>query len=221
MEQYGLENIRNVVLLSHCGAGKTSLSEAILFAAGAISRLGRVDEGTTTSDYDPDEVKRKISLNLTLLPSPWRGAKINLIDTPGYADFAGEVRAAVKVSDGAVIVICAASGVEVGTEQVWAYSQEANLPSLIFINKMDRENADFYRTLEQVQSRFGAGCTPLQLPIGAHSDFQGIVDLLTMKSYIGSPPQEGEIPASLKEQASSFREKLVEAAAEVNDQLIE
>ena len=221
MPQYGLENIHNVVLLSHCGAGKTSVSEATLFTAGAIKRLGKVDEGTTTSDYDPDEVKRKISINMAILPCQWQEAKINLIDTPGYADFVGEVKAAIRVSEGAIIVVCAASGVEVGTEQVWAYSQEANLPRLIFINKMDRENADFYKTLEQVQSRFGTKCVPLQLPIGAQHDFQGIVDLLTMKSYTGSPIKEAEIPSSLQEQATSFREKLVEAVAEVNDRLLE
>ncbi|MDI6815510.1 MAG: GTP-binding protein, partial [Dehalococcoidales bacterium] len=147
MQQYGLETIRNLVLLSHCGVGKTSVSEAILFTSGAITRLGRADDGTTTSDYDPDEVKRKISLNLALLPCPWKGAKINLIDTPGYSDFVGEVRAAIRVSEGAIIVVCAASGVEVGSEQVWTYCEQASLPRLIFINKMDRENANFYRTL--------------------------------------------------------------------------
>ena len=221
MQQYGLENIRNTVLLSHCGAGKTSVSEAILFAAGAITRLGKVDDGSTTSDYDPDEVKRKISINLAMLPCQWKETKINLIDTPGYSDFVGEVKAAIRVSEGAVIVVCAASGVEVGTEQVWAYSQEANLPRLIFINKMDRENADFYKTLEQIQSKFGTKCIPLQLPIGAHNDFQGIVDLLTKKSYTRSPIKEAEIPSSLQDQASSFREKLVEAVAETDDRLIE
>jgi len=221
MKQYGLEDIHNLVLLSHCGAGKTSLSEAILFTAGAIKRLGKVDDGTTTSDYDPAEVKRKISINLAMLPGEWQGTKINLIDTPGYSDFAGEVKAAIRVSEGAIIVICAASGVEVGSEQVWAYSEEASLPRLIFINKMDRENADFYRTLAQLQSKFGSRCLPLQLPIGAQDDFQGMVDLLAMKSYIGSPAKEAEVPSSLKDQADSFREKLVEAIAEIDDRLIE
>ena len=221
MKQYGLENIRNLCLLSHCGAGKTSLSEAILFASGAITRLGKVDAGTTTSDYDPDEAKRKISINLTMLPYQWKDTKINLIDTPGYSDFVGEVKAAIRVSEGAVIVICAASGVEVGSEQVWAYSQEANLPRLIFINKMDRENADFYRTVGEIQSKFGAKCVPVQLPVGAQSDFQGVVDLLTMKSYTGSSAKEAEIPSSLQTQVDSFREKLVEAVAEVDDRLLE
>jgi elongation factor G len=221
MEQYRLEDIRNLVLLSHSGAGKTSLAEAILFAAGAVTRLGKVDDGTTTSDYDPDEIKRKISLSLSMLPCDWKKTKINLIDTPGYSDFVGEVKEAIRVSEGAVIVVCAASGVEVGTEQVWEYSEAADLPRFIFINKMDRENADFYKTLEQVQSKFGSKCLPLQMPIGSQSGFQGVIDLLTMKSYTGSPAKEGEIPSSEQARAESFREKVVEAAAEVDDSLIE
>ena len=221
MEQYGLDNIRNLVLLSHCGAGKTALSEAILFTAGAISRLGKVDDGATTSDYDPDEVKRKISLNLAMLPCQWKGAKINLIDTPGYSDFVGEVKAAIRVSEGAIVVVCAASGVEVGTEQVWAYSEEANLPRLVLVNKMDRENANFYRAVDELQSKFGSKCLPVQLPIGAHHDFQGIVDLMAMKAYIGSKAEEAEIPSSIQTQVDSFREKLIEAIAEVDDKLIE
>ena len=221
MQQYELENIRNVVLLSHCGAGKTSLSETILFTTKAITRLGKVDEGTTTSDYDPDEIKRRISINLAILPCQWKEAKINLIDTPGYTDFVGEVKAAVRVSEGAIIVVCAASGVEVGTEQVWEYTEEAKLPRFIFINKMDRENADFYRTVDALRSRFGAKCLPLQLPIGAQNDFQGVVDLLTMKSYTGATAKEAEIPSSLQGQVDSFREKVIEAAAEVDDKLIE
>ncbi len=221
MPQYGLENIRDVVLLSHAGAGKTSTSEAILFNAGAISRFGKVDEGTSTSDFDPDEVKRKISINLTLLPYQWRDTKVNLIDTPGYSDFVGEVKAALRVSEGAIIVLCAASGIEVGSEQVWGYCQEANLPRLIFVNKMDRENADFFRIVEEVQSEFGSKCLPVQLPVGAHDNFQGVVDLLTMKSYLGSPPKEAEIPSSLETQVNFFREKLVEAVAETDDRLIE
>jgi len=221
MAQNGLENIRNVVLLSHSGAGKTSTAEAVLFNAGAITRLGKVDDGTTTSDYEPDEVKRQMSVNLAILPAQWKGAKINLIDTPGYADFVGEVKAGIRVSEGAVIMVCAASGIEVGTEQAWAYSGEADLSRLIFINKIDRENADFYRIVEQVQSQFGSRCIPLQLPIGAHNSFEGIVDLLTLKSYSGSTAKEAEIPSALQAQVDSFREKLVEAVAEIDDQLIE
>ena len=221
MTQHGLENIRNFALLSHSGAGKTSAAEAMLFAAEAITRLGKVEDGTTVSDYDPEEVKRKISLNLAMLPCQWRDTKMNLIDTPGYSDFTGEVVSAIRVSEGAVIAICAASGVEVGSEQVWAYSEGSKLPRLIFVNKMDRENADFYRTVDELQQKFGAKCIPLQLPIGAQNTFEGIVDLLTMKSYIGFPAQEAEIPSSMQAQVDSFREKVVEAAAEIDDSLIE
>jgi elongation factor G len=221
MESNGLENIRNVVLLSHSGAGKTSLSEAILVTAGEITRLGKVDTGTTTSDYDPDEIKRKISINLTLLPSKWQETKINLVDTPGYSDFIGEVRAAVRIGEGAIIVVSAAAGVEVGTEQMWTYSEKAGLSRLIFINKMDRENANFYRTVSEIQEKFGSKCLPLSLPIGAHNDFQGIVDLLTMKAFVASPAKETEIPSSLSESVSSFREKLVETIAEIDDALLE
>ncbi len=219
MQQYDLENIRGIVLLSHSGAGKTSLAEAALFTSGAITRLGRVEDGSTTSDYDPDEIKRQISLNLTILPCQWQKNKINLIDIPGYPDFVGEVKAAMRVSDGAVIVLCAASGVEVGSEQAWGFCEAADLPRLIFVNKMDRENADFYRTFDELKARFGSKCLPLQLPIGAQSSFQGVVDLVTMKGYIGE--KEAEIPSSLQGQVDSLREKLVEAAAEIDDRLIE
>jgi len=221
MEQVTMENIRNVTLLSHSGAGKTSLSEAILFNAKAINRLGRVDEGNTTSDYDPDEIKRKISINLTILPHVWQGVKINLLDTPGYSDFVGEVKSALRVSEGAVIVICATSGIEVGTEQVWQYCEEAGLPRLIFINKMDRENADFFKVVESAQSRFGNKCVPLQIPIGAHTTFSGVVDILNQKAYTGSPAQETEVPSSLKPQVETFRAKLIEAVAGVDEKLIE
>ena len=221
MKQYGLEHIRNLSLLSHGGAGKTSVAEAILFTLGTISRLGRVDDGTTTSDYDPDEIKRQISINLTMLPCEWRKTKINLIDTPGYSDFVGEVKAAMRVSEGAIVVVCAASGVEVGTEQVWKYCEETDLPRLIFVNKMDRENADFYGTVDELKAKFGSKCVPVQLPIGAHSSFQGVVDLLTRKGFIGSEAKEAEVPSSLQNQVDSFREKLVEAVAEIDDRLIE
>lgn len=222
MDKYGLENIRNLVLLGHSGTGKSSLSEAILFTAGVINRLGKVDEGTTTSDYDPAEVKRKISINLSVLPCLWKGNKINVLDAPGYSDFAAEVKAGIRVSEGAIVVVSAAAGVEVGTEQAWDYLQEANLPRFILVNKMDRENADFYRTVKELQAKFGSRCLPIQLPIGAHTDFQGLVDLLAMKGYTGSAAnKEGEIPSGLQPQVASFREKLVEAVAELDDTLLE
>ncbi|OGN99908.1 MAG: translation elongation factor G [Chloroflexi bacterium RBG_13_51_52] len=221
MPKYGLENIHNVVLLSHGGAGKTSLSEAMLFNAGVINRLGKVDDGSSTSDYDPDEAKRRISINLSLLPSNWRERKLNIIDVPGYADFVGEVKAGMRVSEGAIVAVCAASGVEVGTEMVWGYCEEAKLPRLVYINKMDRENADFFKVVEEIKTKLGAKCHPIQITIGAHTDFQGVVDLLTMKAYTGSPPKEAEIPEAVKAQADSYREKLIEAIAEIDDKLIE
>jgi elongation factor G len=212
--------IRNVVLLSHQGAGKTSLTESMLFGSSAIQRLGSVEDGTTTSDYDPLEVERHMGINLSLLPIEWQGVKLNLIDTPGYADFAGEVRSGLRVTEGAVIVVCAASGVEVGTERMWGDAEKANLPRLIFVNKMDRDNADFLSTLEGIQAKLSPRCLPVQLPIGSQSDFQGIVDLVTMKAYTGAASQEADIPPALQEQAGASREKLVEAVVEIDDELI-
>ncbi len=220
MQRYGVEQIRNVVLLSHGGSGKTSLSEAMLFGSGAITRLGRVDHGNTTSDYDPEEIKRKISIYLSLIPVEWKGFRVNIIDTPGYADFLSEVKSAVRVADGAIIVVCAASGVEVGTELVWRYAEEQKIPRLIFINKMDRENADFFKTLGELQAHFEKRCLPIGLPIGAERDFKGVVDLTQMKAYTGTQWQEGEIPEEFKGRAEEFREKLVEAVAETDDELI-
>lgn len=219
MQNYSSGNIRNVILLAHNGAGKTSLSEAMLFLAGAINRLGKVADGNTTSDYDPEEVKRKISINLSLLPCRWKEVKINLLDTPGYADFVGEVKAGIQVADGGVVVVCAASGVEVGTERVWQYAEGRALPRLIFINKMDRENANFHRTMETIQSKLGKKCLPLQLPIGSQSEFKGIVDLITRKAYTGSAGQEAKLPSSLEKEVETLREKMVEAVAELDEEL--
>ncbi|MDD4873598.1 MAG: elongation factor G [Dehalococcoidales bacterium] len=221
MKQFQPESIRNVVLLSHSGAGKTSLSEAILFNAGVINRLGKVDAGTTTSDYDPDEIKRKISISTTLLPYEWQDTKTNLLDTPGYSDFAGEVNAAVRVCEGAIIVAAASSGVEVGTEQAWQYCEDAKLARFIFINKMDRENANFDKITGELQTKFGSRCIPLQMPVGTHTGFTGIVSLLTMKYYPGEKGEESEIPAEVKEQAVFLHDKMVEAVAETDDSLIE
>ncbi len=221
MADYGLDTIRNPVLLSHNGAGKTSLAEAMLFNAKAVNRLGKVDDGSSTSDFDPEEQKHNMSISLSLLPYEWKGNKVNLIDTPGYLDFVGEVKCGVRIAEGAVVVVCAASGVEVGTEQVWSYTEEAGLPRLIVINKMDRENANFARTVEAVRSKFGRKCVPVQLAIGDHTDFKGIVDLLTMRSYTGTDSTEGDIPEALQGEVDSLREQMVEAAAEADDSLIE
>ncbi len=211
MEKYRTEQIRNVVLLSHTNAGKTSLCENMLFQAKAISRLGRVDDGTTTSDYEAEETKRKISINLSLLPFEWNKTKVNLIDSPGYPDFAGEVKASLRAADGAVIIVSAASGVEVGTELTWKYADDRELPRILFVNKIDRENADFFKTVEQLTTKFGRKCVPIQLPIGAESKFEGVVDLISKTAK--SPP-------SLADKIPAFREKLVECVAETDDNLL-
>ena len=217
MPTYTTDSIRNVVLLSHSGAGKTSLSEVMLFNTGAISRVGKVDSGNTVSDYEPEEAKRQISVSLSVIPITLQSNKINIIDTPGYPDFVGEVKAGMHVADGAVLLVCAASGVEVGTELMWQYAEESGIPRLAFINKMDRENADFQRTLEELREKFGRVFVPVQLPIGAHSNFKGVIDLIHMKAYT---PEEAELPDSLKDEAESMRDKLLEAVAEIDDDLM-
>ena len=212
MEKYRAEQIRNVVLLSHTNAGKTTLCENMLFQAKAIGRLGRIEDGTSTSDYEPEETKRKISINLSLLPLEWNKTKVNLIDTPGYSDFVGEVKAALRAADGALILVSAASGVEVGTELTWKYAEDRALPKIMLVNKIDRENSDFYKTVEQIQAQFGRKCIPIQLPIGAESSFEGVLDL------IAADPAKA--PPSLAGKVAPFREKLVEAVAETDDNLI-
>jgi elongation factor G len=220
MKSYTTESIRNVGLFGHGGGGKTSVAEAMHFASGAINRLGKVEEGTTVSDYEPEETKRHISVNLSVIPCEWKDCKINVIDTPGYADFVGEVRGAVRVVDGAVVLVDAVSGVEVGTEMVWKYCDEFKLPRIIFVNRIDRENADFGRALEAAKSHFGAKVVAFQLAIGSQDKFQGVIDLVRMKAYLGAKAEEGPIPADMRAAAEAGREKLVEAAAETNDELI-
>ena len=220
MKDYKTEDIRNVVLIGHGGTGKTTLAEAMLFASGAINRLGRVEEGTTTSDFDPDEIKRTISINLALLPCEWENKKINVVDAPGYADFVGEMKAAIHAADAAVVLVDASAGVEVGTEHCWAFADEASLPRAVLIDRMDRENADFAQALSQVQSFFGKKCVALQIPVGAQSSFSGVVDVLAMKAYSGEKGTEGAVPDSLSDQAARYREQLVEAVAETDDELL-
>lgn len=220
MNSYPAEKLRNVGLFSHQGHGKTTLAETLLFNAGSVSRLGRVDDGTTASDYDPEETRRHISIQLSLLPLEWKGNKINLVDSPGYADFLGEVLEAARVVDSAIIMFEAVSGVEVGAERAWGAAAARDLPRLIVIGKMDRENADFQRTLGQVVEKFGPHVVPIQLPIGAQDAFSGVVDLVRMKAYTGPDLAEGEIPGELRADAEAAREKLIEAAAEGDDELL-
>jgi len=220
MKEYQTEQIRNLVLLGHSGTGKTSFTEAALFETGAITRLGRVDDGNTVSDYDPDEAKRQISISLSLLPVEWGGCKLNLIDTPGYADFVGEAKQGVRAADAAVIVVDAVSGVEVGTDLAWGYAGEQELPRFVLINRMDRENADFAEALRQVRERYGKRCFPLQLPIGAQDAFLGVVDLLEEQAFLGEKAEPGPVPESLAAEVASYREQLIEAVAETDDELI-
>ncbi|MGB9867449.1 MAG: elongation factor G [Bacillota bacterium] len=214
MKEYSTSLLRNVALVSHGGAGKTSLAEAMLFTAGAIDRLGRTEEGTTTMDFDPEEIRRKVSINTSVAPVEWDGHKINLIDTPGYFDFVGEVKAALAVADGVLVLVDAVSGVEVGTEIVWQYAAEANKPRIIIINKMDRENANFEKALESCRSSFGKGVVPVVLPIGQEASFKGVVDIVTGSS------RDGDVPADVKGALDEYRVQLVEAAAESDDELL-
>lgn len=220
MPSYKTEQIRNVVLLSHVGAGKTSLSEAMLFDAGHISRLGRVEDGTTTSDWDPDEQKRHSSTGTSVLPVEWQGHKLNILDAPGYADFVGEMKSAARVADLALILVDAAGGVEVGTELVWGYAGEANLPRMLLVNRLDRENTDFPRVLTQLRQMFGNRVVALQLPVGAQHGFTGVVDLLERKAYLGPEGRVAPVPDDLADTVERLREQLVEAIAEVDDELV-
>jgi elongation factor G len=225
MKSYRTEQVRNVGLFSHGGAGKTSLTEAMLFTAKAINRLGRVDDGTTISDFDPDEVKRRMSVNTSVAPCEWKDCKINLLDAPGYADFVGETLCAMRVADSALILIDATGGVEVGTEIVWNHAANRKIPRFLFINKLDRENANFFNALEAAQTSFGSNVVALQLPIGKESGFRGIVDLIAQKAYLYNNSRDGKfeeaaIPAELQSEADAAREKLVERIVEADDELM-
>jgi elongation factor G len=224
MKLYTTAQLRNVGLFAHGGAGKTSLFEAMLFASKGTTRLGRVEEGNTVSDYDPDEIRRHISVQLAVAPVEWQDTKINIIDVPGYAEFVGEVKAGVRVVDTVVLLVDASAGVEVGTEQVWRFAEERGCPRIVVINKMDRENADFGNALKSVELVLGKKCAPLHLPIGTQTSYKGVVDLLHQKSYVyegGAAGKfaEGEIPADLASEAASMREALIERIAETDDEL--
>lgn len=220
MNVYPTEAIRSVVLMGHGSVGKTTLSEACLFVSGAITRMGTVADQNTVSDYDEDEHKRKFSLNLSVIPVEWEGRKINLIDTPGYADFLSEVICGAEAADLALIVVDAVSGPEVGTERAWQIADRMQLPRMIVVNRMDRENADFESTLTALQERFGHQVTPMQVPIGAHETFRGVIDLLHGKAYFGEDAEEGEIPAEMGETVERLRGELIEKIVETDDELM-
>ncbi len=221
MKNYTAKDIRNVAIVGHGGTGKTSLAEALLFNTKVINRLGRVEDGTTTADYHPEEAKRGITVHTSIVPCEYEGTKINLLDTPGYSDFIGEVKAALRVVEGALFVVCGVGGVEVQTEAIW--EQAGNeLPRAVFVNKMDRENANFTRVLEQLQQKFGANFVPFNIPIGAAETFRGVVDILAEKAIICDAAKEeaGTVPAELSEKVRAYRDKLIEAAAESDDEYL-
>jgi len=222
MKEYTTDQLRNIVLAGHQGAGKTSVGESLLFATGAITRMGKVEERNTVADFDEDERARSLSIYSALLPIEYKGYKINVIDAPGYVDFQGEARNAIRVADAALIVVDAVSGPEVGTELSFDYAEEFDLPLMVLINKMDRENASFSNVLNVMRTRFpDYRFVPVLLPIGAQASFSGVVDLLTMKAYTGQGKDASAVPADLTDAAEEARLELMEAAAEADDALLE
>ncbi len=226
MRVYESDAIRNIGIIGHGAAGKTSLTAAMLFDAGAVNRLGRVDDGNTVTDWEEEEIERKISISTGLAHCEWNKVKINILDTPGYRPFLGDTKLALRAADAAVVVVDAIAGVEVQTEKVWEFAGEFNQPRIVVINKMDRDNASFERSMGSLVEAFGRSLVPLQIPIGSEKDFAGVISLVTNRAYTyqrdGSGKfQEGEIPAQYRVDAESAREKLVEMVAESSDELME
>jgi len=226
MRVYESDAIRNVALVGHGAAGKTSLASALLFTSGAVNRLARVEDGNTVTDFEDEEIERKISISSALAHCEWNKKKVNILDTPGYHTFLAETKLALRATDSAIVVVDSVAGVEVQTEKVWEYADEFGLPRMIVINKMDRDNASFERTMSSLEESFGRAPVPIQLPIGAEKDFSGIVNVLTGKAYQyardgSGKPQEIPVPDSLKADADRTREKLIEMVAEGSDELME
>lgn len=220
------EQLRNIALIAHGGSGKTSLAEAMLFNAKATTRLGKVDDSTSNFDFEPEEIKRKATLSTSFHHCDWKKHIINIIDTPGDDNFLSDAKLSLQAADGALIIIDATSGVKVGTEKVWAFADEQQLPRIIFVNKMDRERADFYKIVEEAALVFEIKATPLFLPIGAEDSFAGLIDLIKRKAYTYSKDGSGkfetsEIPANMEETVNEWREKMIENIVEVNDDLME
>jgi elongation factor G len=223
MKQYALEQIRNVALAGHGGSGKTTLAEHLLYITGHIDRVGSIEAGNTTSDFDPEEQRRKISLSATLLPIEWEGHKINLIDTPGFPDFIGELYSVAQVVDSVILVAPAQAELEVGFENAWELCEARQLPRLIFVNKMERDGADYNGLLQTLRNAYGNRIVPLQIPIGAETQFKGVVDVLHQKAYVGKDRDiaPSPVPAELQGEVERAREMLMEAAAESDDALLE
>ncbi len=224
MKEYRIEIIRNLCLAGHGGSGKTSLAEAILFNSGVTNRLGSVDDGNTISDYREEEIEHRISMNLTPLHCEWNDHDLHVIDTPGYSDFTSEVHCAMRVTDNVAIVVKAIEGIEVETEHAWEYADQYGLPRVVVVNHLDKEHADFYDVLGRIQERFGTQAFPLQIPIGEGEGLSGVIDLVAMEAVTvegGGKAARSKIPADLADQAAAYREKLLEAVAESNDELLE
>jgi elongation factor G len=222
MKEYESDKLRNVALVGHQSAGKTTLVEALLYNTGAISRIGRVEEKNTVSDWDEEEKERGLSLSTSLIPIEFNETKVNVLDTPGYTDFQGEVKNAIRVADSVIVVVDAVSGVEVGTELAWEYAEAYQQPIIVTINKLDRENADYNRTLNNLKERFPAyKFIPVMLPIGEQAEFKGVVNLLTMKAYYGAGADRSDLPDDMASWSEEARTTLIEAAAEADDELIE
>jgi len=220
MKDYKTQDVRNIALVSHSSAGKTMLAEAFLHFTKATTRLGRIEDGTTVSDFEDEEIRRGISLSTSVIPVEYKEHKINFLDTPGYTDFLGEVISALRVSDGAMVVVDAVAGVEVGTELVWNYCDEFNLPRFVIINKMNRDNANFEKAFSSAQELSEVRLITLQLPWGEKEEFKGVVDLLTMKAYADDGDKAEEIPADYSDVVEEARMELIEAAAEGEDELL-
>ncbi len=223
MKDYTVEKLRNVCLMSHGGAGKTTLAEAMLFNTGVLDRFGKVNDGNTTTDYDPEEIRRKITISTAIAPCEWKDYKINVIDTPGYFDFVGEVKQGIRVSEAAIILVPAKGGVAVGTEKSWAYAKEQGLPKMFFVNKMDEENANFFEVLDQLTDTFGKSVIAFQLPIIENEKFVGFVDVIDMKAkkFDKDKLADIDIPADLTDRIEVVKETLNEAVAETSEELME
>lgn len=226
MKVYEGRDIRNVALVGHGHSGKTSLAAGLLYAAGATNRLTRVDEGNTITDFDEEEIQRKVTISTALAFLEWRKTKINLLDTPGFNTFINDTRASLVAADAALVLVDGVAGVEVQTEKVWEFAAQNQLPAALIVNKLDRENSSFQRALESIQANFGRTAIPIQLPIGQERDFHGLVDLVTMKAYTYQAEGDGkgaagEVPAELAEAAAKAREALIDMVAEGDDALME
>lgn len=220
MKEYHTGQIRNIALISHNGAGKTSFVERLLFDTGVTTRLGEVDQGTALMDFEDEEIARQSSITTAVAPVEWQDVKLNLLDSPGYVDFVGEVNSALSITEGAIIFVEAVAGVEVGTELVWQFTEQRQMPRILLVNKMDRENVNINRVMKSIQDNIEGRFIPLQLPIGQGTSFEGIVDLIKMKARVGTDDEMTDIPAELADAAEEARFELVEAAAEGDDELL-